>query len=107
MPDLLVIALAGLGTYVLRAVFLLRRAEAAGPEGPGPALELVAPAVLAAIALPAVLAPRGEVSLTETVPSLVAAGVALLVWRRTRGFPLAMVCGLVAWWLALAVVQSA
>ena len=106
MPDLLVIALAGLGTYVLRAVFLLRRREP-GPEGANPALQLVAPAVLGAIALPLVLAPRGAISLTETLPSLAAAGVALLVWRRTRGFPLPMVAGLVTWWLALLIVPGA
>lgn len=105
MSDLLVIALAGLGTFVLRALFLVRRREVA-PEDAGPALQLVAPAVLAAITLPAVLAPQGAMSLTETAPSLAAAGVTFLVWRRTRGFPLPMLAGLVTWWLVLALVPG-
>lgn len=101
MPDLLVIAAVGLGTYALRAAFLVRRRRPVR-ERDNPMLELIAPAVLAAIMLPALLAPRGTMSLRETAASLTAACACFAVWRRTRGFPHALVAGLVAWWLLLA-----
>jgi hypothetical protein len=44
--------------------------------------------VLAAITLPALLAPRGSVTVSDTVPALLAAAVAALLWRRTGSLPL-------------------
>ncbi len=105
MSDLLVIAAVGIGTYAMRAVFLLRRGRSVR-ERSNPMLQLVAPAVLAAIMLPALLAPRGAVSLPDTTASLAAAAACFLVWRRTRRFPHALVTGLVAWWLALALLPG-
>ena len=103
MPDLLVIAAVGLGTYAMRAAFLVRRRKHLRERG-NPMLELVAPAVLAAIMLPALLAPRGTVTLRETAASLAAAAACFAVWRRTRGFPYALLAGLVVWWLLLALL---
>ena len=48
MSDLLVITAVGLGTYAMRAVFLVRRGKSVR-ERSNPMLQLVAPAVLAAI----------------------------------------------------------
>jgi branched-subunit amino acid transport protein len=106
VSDLLVIVVVGLGTFAMRAVFLVRRRDAAH-EGADPMLALVAPAVLAAIMLPALLAPRGEVSPGDTGASLAAAVAVLVVWRRTRAFPLALLAGLAGWWLVLALVAAA
>jgi branched-subunit amino acid transport protein len=58
------------------------------------------PAVLAAITLPALLAPRGTIALAETLPALLAAAVAVLLWRRNGRLPVALFGGLGVWWLA-------
>jgi branched-subunit amino acid transport protein len=99
VAELLVLVLIGVGTYAMRAVFVVT----AGREPPARVARLlpfVGPAVLAAITVPALLAPRGTVSVAETVPALVAAAAAWLLWRRTAILPLALFGGLAAWWLA-------
>jgi branched-subunit amino acid transport protein len=58
----------------------------------------VGPSVLAAITMPALIAPRGELSVVDTVPSLLAAAAAWLLWRRTASLPVALLGGLVLWW---------
>ncbi|HEX6336181.1 MAG TPA: AzlD domain-containing protein [Jiangellaceae bacterium] len=62
-------------------------------------------AVLVAIIVPALLAPRGTTSPVETVPSLIAAAVALVVWRRTRSIPVPLLAGLLTWWGVLALIS--
>jgi branched-subunit amino acid transport protein len=97
MRELLILAAIGLGTYAMRAAFLV----AARSEPPAPVARLlpyVGPAVLASITLPALLAPRGTVSLTESLPALLAAAVAWVLWRRTGRLPVALFGGLGAWW---------
>ena len=71
------------------------------------ALPHVGPAVLAAITVPALLAPHGSVSLGETVPALLAAGIAWMAWRRTTNLPTALFGGLTVWWLTSAVLTGA
>ena len=99
MGELLTLVAIGVGTYLMRAAFLV---TTAGPRPPAPvarALPHVGPAVLAAITLPALLAPHGSVSLVETMPALLAAGIAAMAWRRTTSLPRALFGGLAAWWL--------
>ena len=105
MSDLLVISTVGLGTFAMRAAFLVRRGRSVR-ERTNPVLSLGGPAVLAGRMLPALLAPRGTVSLQETAASLAAGAVCFAVWRRTRGFPQALLGGLVAWWLVLALIPG-
>lgn len=93
MRELLILLVIGLGTYALRAAFL-GTARARPPAGLARMLPHVGPAVLAAITLPALLAPRGAVTVVDTVPALLAASVAALLWRRTRSLPLALFAGL-------------
>jgi hypothetical protein len=62
----------GAGTYAMRAVFLVT-ARHRLPAPVGRLLPYVGPAVLAAIALPAFVAPHASVSFTGTVPALLAA----------------------------------
>jgi branched-subunit amino acid transport protein len=90
---LLVLVVIGLGTYLMRAVFLVT-ARARPPAPLARMLPHVGPAVLAAITLPALLAPRGAVTLVDTVPALAAAAVATILWRRTRSLPQALFAGL-------------
>jgi branched chain amino acid efflux pump len=100
MTELLTLVVIGLGTYAMRAVFLVTVRH----RPPAPVARLlpyVGPAVLAAITLPALVAPRGTVSLTETAPALLAATVAWVAWRCVRkNLPVALFGGLAVWWLA-------
>jgi branched-subunit amino acid transport protein len=97
MLDLLAIALSGLATYVERVIFLVTK-RVRPPLRTLRYLPLVGPAVLGAIAVPGILAPRGEFSLTETVPAVVAAIVAALLWRLTKQLVIALVVALAVWW---------
>ena len=106
MRELLVLAAIGLGTYVMRAVFLVT-ARSEPPAGVARLLPHLGPAVLAAITLPALLAPRGAVAAAETLPALGAAAVAWLLWRRTGRVPAALFGGLGVWWLAGALLAAA
>ncbi|MDQ4117187.1 MAG: AzlD domain-containing protein [Actinomycetota bacterium] len=93
MPELLILLIIGLGTYALRAAFLVT-ARAQPPAPLARWLPHVGPAVLAAITLPALLAPRGSITLVDTVPALLGASVAAVLWRRTRSLPLALFAAL-------------
>jgi branched-subunit amino acid transport protein len=93
MRELLVLVAVGAGTYAMRAVFLV----AARPEPPAPlarVLPHVGPAVLGAVVAPALLAPHGTITLTGTVPALVGAAGAWVLWHRTRSLPVALFGGL-------------
>lgn len=100
MLELLTLVVIGLGTYAMRAVFLVtvRRRP---PAPMARLLPYVGPAVLAAITVPAFVAPHGAVALIDTAPALLAAAVAWVAWRRLRhNLPLALFGGLAAWWVA-------
>lgn len=99
MHDLLVLAAIGLGTYAMRAVFLVT-VKTGPPARVARLLPHVGPAVLAAITLPALLAPQGEASVVDTLPALLAAAATWLLWRRTRSLPVALLGGLALWWPA-------
>lgn len=93
MRDWMILLAVGLGTYAFRAAFLVAL-RSDPPPAVARGLEHVAPAVLAAIAVPALAAPGGEVSVSKTVPALVAAAVCWLLWRRTGSFPWSLLGGL-------------
>ncbi len=97
MLDLLAIALSGLATYVERVIFLVTK-KIRPPDRTLRFLPLVGPAVLGAIAVPGILAPRGELSLIETIPAVLAAVVAWLLWRWTKQLVIGLVGGLLVWW---------
>jgi branched-subunit amino acid transport protein len=105
MLELLAIVLGGIVTFVTRAVFLVSR-RLRPPKRVERYLPLLGPAVLGAIAIPGLLAPRGEVNLVDTVPAVVAAVVAWLAWRFTRQIALGLLAGLLLWWAILAVMVS-
>jgi branched-subunit amino acid transport protein len=99
MRELLILVAIGLGTYGMRAVFLVA-ARSEPPAAMARLLPHIGPAVLAAITLPALLAPRGIVAPGESLPALAAAAVVWILWRRTAQLPVALFGGLGAWWLA-------
>ncbi|MGD9987728.1 AzlD domain-containing protein [Pseudonocardia sp.] len=99
MGELLVLVAIGVGTYLMRAAFLAT-AGARPPAAVARLLQHVGPAVLAAIALPALVAPQGRIALDATVPALLAAVVAGVSWKFTRSLPLALFGGLVVAWAA-------
>jgi branched-subunit amino acid transport protein len=105
MLDLLALLLSGLVTYVERVIFLVTK-KVRPPVRVLRFLPLVGPAVLGAIAVPGILAPRGELSVVETLPAVVAAVVAVLLWRWTKQLVIALIAGLAVWWaLIFALVQ--
>lgn len=104
MRELAVLVVVGLGTYLLRASFLL--VLSGPPRRLARVLPHLGPAVLAAIIVPVLVAPRGQVSVTETVPALVAALACWLLWRRTGRLPVALFGGLGLWWLASAAAAA-
>jgi branched-subunit amino acid transport protein len=98
VDELLTLVAIGVGTYAMRAVFVVTARR--GPPAPlARLLPFVGPAVLAAITLPALVAPRGVVSFADTVPALLAATVATVAWQRTKRLPVALFGGLAVWWL--------
>lgn len=105
MLDLLALLLSGLATYVERVIFLVTK-KVRPPRRALRYLPLVGPAVLGAIAVPGILAPRGELSLVDTIPAVIAAVLAALLWRWTKQLVIALVGALVLWWgLVFALVQ--
>jgi branched-subunit amino acid transport protein len=97
----LILAGAGLVTYLTRASFLL-----AGDRLPLPAvvqrgLRYVAPAAFAAIAAPGLLGGDRFANFEADVPRLIAAVVAGVVIARTRSVPISLLVGLVTLWVLL------
>jgi branched-subunit amino acid transport protein len=103
MLELLAIILGGIVTFVTRALFLVSR-KLRPPKRVERYLPLVGPAVLGAIAIPGILAPRGEISLVDTIPAVIAAVVTWLGWRFTRQIAVGLLAGLLVWWGILAVM---
>ena len=84
---------AGAGTFAMRASFLAFAHRLADvPPGVQRLLRQIPPAALAAIVLPALVRPEGDLDLTQ--PRLVAGVVAALVAWRTRSVALTLVVGI-------------
>ena len=99
MSELLTLVMIGVGTYAMRAAFLVT-ARRQPPALVARLLPHIGPAVLAAITLPALIAPHGSISLADTVPALLGAAIAAAVWRGTKSLPVALFGGMALWWLA-------
>ena len=77
------ILLAGAGTYLMRASFLLAAHRLADvPESVQRVLRQIPPAALAALVVPALLRPEGGLDLWQ--PELAAGGLAAVVSWKTR-----------------------
>lgn len=105
MLELLAIVLGGVVTFATRAVFLVSK-RLRPPKRVEKYLPLVGPAVLGAIAVPGILAPRGELNLVDTVPAVIAAVVTWLGWRASKQIALGLLAGLLLWWGILALLVA-
>ena len=93
----IVVVLAGIATFAMRFSFIALFGKFEVPPQAERALKYVAPAVLAAITLPAILAPGGTFDpFNAFVPAAIVGGLA--AWR-TRSIGAAIVVGLPALWL--------
>lgn len=89
----LAIVLAGVGTYLLRASFLVFAHRLVDlPPLVTRVLRQIPPAVLAALVLPALVRPEGTLDLWQ--PQLLAGAVAAVVSWRTRNIALTLVVGM-------------
>lgn len=91
----------GLGTYLTRLSFIGAFGERKMPAWLERPLRYVAPAVLGAIVLPAVLMPEGSIDiLPASNPRFVAALVASAVAIKWRNISLVIAVGMGSLWLA-------
>lgn len=105
MIAVLAIVLGGVVTYVERVLFLIG-GRLRPPKAAERFLPLVGPAVLGAITLPGIVAPRDEISLAETLPALAAAVVSWALYRLTKQAIIGLLGGLIVWWTILAVLAA-
>ena len=107
MAELLTLVVIGLGTYAMRAAFLVM-AHRAPPARVARLLPYVGPAVLAAITCPRSWPRTARSRFAETAPALLAAAAAWLAWRHLkRNLPIALFGGLAVWWIASWAVSAA
>lgn len=87
------IVLAGIGTYAMRASFLVFAHRLADvPPGVQRLLRQIPPAALASIVVPALLRPEGQLDLWQ--PRFLAGVVASLVAWKTRNIALTLAVGI-------------
>ncbi len=94
MNPWLTVILAGVGTYLIRASFVLALRDVEVPDLIVRGLRYVPPAVLAALAIPPVVAPGGELGVVPPSPEFLAALVAGVVAWRTRNLAATIVVGI-------------
>ena len=93
----IVVIIAGIATFAIRFVFIGLFGRIAVPPALERSLRYIAPAVLAALTLPAVLAPGGTFDpWNPFVPAAIVGGIA--AWA-TKSIGAAIVVGLPALWL--------
>ena len=105
MSDFAVIVIVGLGTYLFRLSFIGMIGDRDLPAWATPPLRYVAPAVLGALIVPAVVAPAGGVDVwPATNPAFVAAVLAAgVAWWR-QNVMLVILVGMGAIWLLTALL---
>ena len=92
------ILLAGAGTFAMRASFLLAAKRLADvPESVHRVLRQIPPAALAALVVPAMLRPEGDLDLWQ--PELAAGALAAVVSWRTRNIAATLAVGMGALFL--------
>lgn len=99
MNPWLIVVLVGIGTYLTRLSFVGILGDREIPAFVERPLRLVAPAVIAAIAIPEVVAPDGEVFISFDNLRLLAGVVALGVAWKTRSIGWTIGLGMASLWL--------
>lgn len=101
---LVIVAVIGMGTYLSRLSFIAVFGRSGVPQWLASPLRYVAPAVLAAIVAPAVIAPEGVVELAPAMnPKFLAALVALAVAWKSKSVAWTIVAGMGALWVIQAI----
>lgn len=96
----LAVVIIGVGTYLTRLSFIGAFGEQAMPAWMERPLRYVAPAVMGAIVLPAVVQPEGVIELLPAAnPRFIAGVVAAVVAYRWRNVSLVIVVGMGSLWL--------
>ena len=91
----LAIGLAAVGTFAMRAVFLVAARRLVDvPDSMRRVLRQIPPAALAAIVVPDLLQPHGHLAIWQ--PELAAGALATIVIWRTRSTALTLIVGMVA-----------
>ena len=98
MGDLLILVVIGVGTYAMRAAFLVTARPTARAGGAAPAAHRARGAGRDHAARAHRPTRLGLVA--DTVPALLAAAMAAVAWRRTKSLPVALFGGMAVWWLA-------
>ena len=96
---LAIIVVVGLGTYLTRLSFVAAFARSGVPAWLEAPLRYVAPAVLAALVAPAVIAPGGMVDVSSGNPRFFAGLLALVVALWTKSVPWTIFAGMASLWL--------
>jgi branched-subunit amino acid transport protein len=100
MTEWLTVVVIGIGGYLSRLSFIAALAGRGVPDWAGRVLKFVAPSVLAAIVVPAVVAPAGAWDLAPLGnPRLLAAIVAAVVAWRWRSMAAVLAAGVGTLWL--------
>lgn len=103
MTAWVVFVVAGIGTYLARAVFILAVGDRSLPEPVERALSNVGPAVLAALTTSLLLS-DGVAGFVTDLPEVVAVLVAVFVAWRTRNFIWTFLAGMIALWSLQAIL---
>ncbi|MBE2272378.1 MAG: AzlD domain-containing protein [Anaerolinea sp.] len=96
MEEVIMIAGMALVTFLVRYPLLELVGKIPLPDRLFRALRYVPPAVLAAIILPTMVMPKGEIAITPTNPFLVAGLIAALVAWRTKNLLLTVIVGMIS-----------
>lgn len=104
MSPWLVIVIIGLGTYLIRVSFIAAFGHSGVPTWLDAPLRYVAPAVIAAIVLPLLVAPEGSMDLSLDNARWVAGLVATATAVKTRSLSLTIVVGMASLWLLQALL---
>jgi len=104
MNPWLVIGIIGIGTYLIRLSFVAAFANTGVPTWLEAPLRYVAPAVIAAIVLPLLIAPEGTVDLTLDNLRWIAGLIAVVTAIKTRSLALTIVVGMAALWILQALL---
>ncbi|WOJ96601.1 AzlD domain-containing protein [Congregibacter brevis] len=100
MSQFLAILLAGIGTYLSRAIFVVALAEVRFPPLALRALEYVAPAVMGALIVSMLTSSEGEVLIAA--PELAGLSSAALVAWKTRNHIVTLLTGMAVFWTVAA-----
>ena len=99
MSPWLIIVIIGIGTYLFRISFIAIWANREVPAWLEAPLRYVAPAVMAALVAPGILAPEGVIDVTTGNPRFFAGLAATIVAVVTRSVVWTVVAGLGSLWL--------